>query len=75
MLETKKAGRKILLVVCVFFLGVVTPPSGWNFWDFIVEVGHNPELTVPLLIGLAWLSIGAAVLVVFKNIKSKKKEE
>ncbi len=67
-----KTGRKFFLVISVFFLGVVASPPGWNFWDFLAEVSHNPETMRFVLYGVAGLLVVAAILYVAGQIKKEE---
>ncbi len=66
-----KAGRKALLIMSVFFLGVVISPPGWNFWDFLAEVSENPEIMKSILYCIAGFVVMSAILYIIGQLKKE----
>ncbi len=67
----RKTGSKVLLLLAVFFLGVVAQPAGWNFWDFLEEISHNPVVMKFVLYIIVGFFVIAAIVYVIGQIKKE----
>lgn len=62
---------RFLLIVAIFFLGVVSSPKGWNFWEFLDEISNSPEVMSLILYGVAGVVIMKAILYIIDSLRRR----
>jgi|GEM_PF-6909456 len=68
-------GRKVLIVVLIYFLGVVSVPPSWNFWTFVKDISQNPDYTTPIFFAFIFLIIAGAAFSVYKLLSKEDKKK